>query len=220
MGAVMVGLRLFLSEGWTSDTARLDRAGVPEDRRVYRSKPEIALAEIDRVRAAGARFGCVLADAGYVLSGPFRQGLSERGLTWAVGIPYKQKVYPANVPWSSPSQGGAAPGSTMCLTQNRQVRRRCWKPQNGARSVGDVTPKARSQLALLLFAFAWPMARHSAFTTREASTCPARRSGLLANIVRPESANSISPTCPPTHLSSSWPGPSRRAGSANRPTSN
>jgi SRSO17 transposase len=33
-----------------------------------RTKPEIALAEIDRVMAAGVRFGCVLADAGYGLS--------------------------------------------------------------------------------------------------------------------------------------------------------
>ena len=41
---VMVGLRLFLPESWTSDPARLDRAGVPDDRRVYRTKPEIALA--------------------------------------------------------------------------------------------------------------------------------------------------------------------------------
>jgi SRSO17 transposase len=91
---VMVGLRLFLPESWTSDAARLDRAGVPEELRPYRTKHEIALAEIDRVRAAGVRFGCVLADAGYGLSAPFRQGLSERGLAWAVGIPFKQKVYP------------------------------------------------------------------------------------------------------------------------------
>ena len=94
---VMVGLRLFLPESWTSDAARLDRAGVPEELRPYRTKPEIALAEIDRVRAAGARFGCVLADAGYGLSATFRQGLSGRGLAWAVGIPFKQKVYPADV---------------------------------------------------------------------------------------------------------------------------
>jgi len=33
----------------------------------------------------------------YGLSAPFRQGLSERGLAWAVGIPFKQKVYPADV---------------------------------------------------------------------------------------------------------------------------
>jgi SRSO17 transposase len=106
---VMVGLRLFLPEGWTNDTARLARAGVPEDRRVYRSKPEIALAEIDRVRAAGVRFGCVLADAGYGMSGPFRQGLSERGLNWAVGIPYKQKVYPADVAMVFPVAGRGRP---------------------------------------------------------------------------------------------------------------
>lgn len=86
---VMVGLRLFLPENWTSDPAKLTRAGVPEERTVYRTKPEIALAEIDRVRAAGLRFGCVLADAGYGLSAPFRQGSSERGLVWAVGIPFK-----------------------------------------------------------------------------------------------------------------------------------
>ena len=36
-------------------------------------------------------------DAGYGLSAPFRQGLSERGLAWAVGIPFEQKVYPADV---------------------------------------------------------------------------------------------------------------------------
>lgn len=94
---VMIGLRLFLPESWTSDMARLDRAGVPADCRAYSTKPEIALAEIDRVRAAGVRFGCVLADAGYGMSAPFRQGLSERGLAWAVGIPSRQKVYPHDV---------------------------------------------------------------------------------------------------------------------------
>jgi hypothetical protein len=59
---VMVALRLFLPESWTSDPARLKRAGVPVEYRTARSKPEIALAEIDRVTAADVRFGCVLAD--------------------------------------------------------------------------------------------------------------------------------------------------------------
>jgi len=94
---VMIGLRLFLPESWTSDAARMDRAKVPEEARAYRTKPEIALAEIDRARTAGVRFGGILADAGYGMSGPFRQALTERGLTWAVGIPFKQKVYPADV---------------------------------------------------------------------------------------------------------------------------
>ncbi len=94
---VMLALRLFLPESWTSNQARLKRAGVPAEYRMARTKPEMALAEIDRVIAAGVRFGCVLADAGYGLSAPFRQGLTARKLTWAVGIPRHLKVYPADV---------------------------------------------------------------------------------------------------------------------------
>jgi len=88
---------LFLPESWTSNQARLKRAGVPTEYRTARTKPELALAEIDRVIATGVCFGCVLADAGYGLSAPFRQGLTARKLTWAVGIPRHLKVYPADV---------------------------------------------------------------------------------------------------------------------------
>lgn len=106
---VMLGLRLFLPESWTSDPARMTRAGVPPERREFRSKPKIAIEEIDRVRAAGVRFGCVLADAGYGLSATFRQALSKRGLNWAVGIPRHQKVYPANVALTFPVAGRGRP---------------------------------------------------------------------------------------------------------------
>jgi SRSO17 transposase len=94
---VMVALRLFLPESWTSDRMRMKRAGVPAEHQTARTKPEIALAEIDRMMAAGVRFGCVLADAGYGLSAPFRQGLTARSLVWAVGIPCHLKVYPVGV---------------------------------------------------------------------------------------------------------------------------
>lgn len=94
---VMVGLRLFLPEIWTGDPERMTRARVPQDRQVALTKPEIAIQEIDRVVASGVRFGCVLADAGYGTSGPFRQALSERGLLWAVGLSRRQNVYPADV---------------------------------------------------------------------------------------------------------------------------
>src|SRR5437879_7332443 len=58
---VMLGLRLFLPESWTSNQARLKRAGVPTEYRTARTKPVMALAEIDRLLEAGGRFGCVLA---------------------------------------------------------------------------------------------------------------------------------------------------------------
>ena len=50
---VMLSLRLFLPESWTLDRSRLKRAGVPVEYRKPRTKAEIALAEIDRVIAAG-----------------------------------------------------------------------------------------------------------------------------------------------------------------------
>jgi SRSO17 transposase len=94
---VMVGLRLFLPESWTGDPERMVRARIPEDRWTLRTKPEIAIEEIDRVIASGVRFGCVLADSGYGSSGAFRQALSERGLLWAVGLSRRQNVYPTDV---------------------------------------------------------------------------------------------------------------------------
>jgi SRSO17 transposase len=106
---VPVALRLFLPESWTGDEARLGKAGVPEAWRAPRTKPEVALAEIDRALAAGLRFRAVLADAGYGLSAPFRRGLSERGLAWAVGIPRHQKVYPADVGLIFPVAGRGRP---------------------------------------------------------------------------------------------------------------
>src|SRR5215218_10478043 len=90
-----VGLRLFLPEAWAADPARCARAGVPEEHRRPLAETGIALEEIDRVLAAGAHFGRVVADAGYGISAAFRQGLSERELSWAAGVPKVQNVYPA-----------------------------------------------------------------------------------------------------------------------------
>ena len=94
---VMIGLRLFLPASWTCDAERMTKARVPEDSHIARAKPEIALAEIDRILAASVRSAVLLADARYGLSAPFRQGLDARVLKWVVGIPKQQKVYPSDV---------------------------------------------------------------------------------------------------------------------------
>jgi SRSO17 transposase len=90
-------LRLFLPETWIQDPERLQHAGVPEAFWTQRSKPEIALDELERVMQAGVSFGAVVMDAGYGMSAPFRQGLSALGLLWAAGVARIQKVYPADV---------------------------------------------------------------------------------------------------------------------------
>lgn len=132
---VMAALRLFLPESWMRDGARLERVGVPADYRTPRTKPEIALAEIDRVMAAGMRFGCVLADAGYGLSAPFRRGLTARRLAWAVGIPGRQKVYPADVKLIFPVAGRGRPRRRHIpdVLSTRRRLKTCWPTLRGER---------------------------------------------------------------------------------------
>jgi len=139
---VMVGLRLFLPETWTDDPERMMRAGVPLERQQALTKPEIAIEEIDRIIASGARFGCVLADAGYGSSGPFRQALSERGLLWAVGLSRRQTVYPADVGLIFPVAKTGRRRQYHVPTSRRSPPRPCCRARDGARSVGGAAPKA------------------------------------------------------------------------------
>jgi SRSO17 transposase len=103
---VLMALRLYLPEAWCRDQRRCDKVGVPADCRTFRSKGAIALEEIDRLRAAGVRFGCALADSGYCRSATFRRGLAARAPLWAVGIPKTQKVYSAAVKLCWPAAQG------------------------------------------------------------------------------------------------------------------
>lgn len=117
-----IALRLYLPQTWTKDPARCQRAKVPATIG-YRPKWQIALDEIDRVRAAGVRFGCVLADAGYGVCAEFRRGLTDRDLLWAVGILSTQNMYPAN------PKAGTAPCSAERFIENHgRFRKVAWRP--------------------------------------------------------------------------------------------
>jgi len=102
---IPVALRLYLPESWTEDRERCDRARVPSSI-VFRTKHQIALEEIDRLRACGVRFSQVLADAGYGSAAEFRQGLTKRGIAWTVGITSSHNVYPADVKVTMPENQG------------------------------------------------------------------------------------------------------------------
>ena len=129
---VMVALRLFLPDSWVNDRRRLKRAGVPAEYRTARTKPEIALAEIDRLISIGVRFRCVLADAGYGLSAPFRQGLTARKLAWAVGIPRHLKVYPVGVKLIWPvTKGPGRPRKRHVPDSLSTAAEACWPVRSG-----------------------------------------------------------------------------------------
>ena len=134
---VPLGLRLFLPDEWANDPDRCAGAGVPEEHRRTLAKTDLALAEIDRVLAVGVRFGRVLADAGYGMSAAFRQGLSARHLTWAVGILKTQNVYPPTVEllWPTAATGrprrhpvpSEAPVAAETMLASADWRRISWR---------------------------------------------------------------------------------------------
>src|SRR3954462_14252569 len=83
-GHYPLDMRLYLPESWLGDPARLGKAGVPEAERLRLSKGQIALELLDRVRGEGLPGGVVVADSGYGVSGPFRDGLAQRGLSYGL----------------------------------------------------------------------------------------------------------------------------------------
>ncbi len=103
--SVPIAWRLYLPEAWARDTERRLRAGVPETVQ-FLTKPEIALAQVKAAQAAETPGGIVLADAGYGNDTGFRDGLTEIGALYAVGVqettsvwaPCQQPLPPK--PWS------------------------------------------------------------------------------------------------------------------------
>jgi SRSO17 transposase len=77
--------QLYLPREWAEDAARRKKAEVPATVS-FATKSTIALEQLRAARAARVPVGVVLADAGYGNDTDFRLGITELGLTYAVGI--------------------------------------------------------------------------------------------------------------------------------------
>jgi SRSO17 transposase len=83
--SVPAGFRLYLPEGWAQDPQRRQAAGVPAEVK-FQTKGALALAQIDELLSEEIPLAPIVADAGYGASTQFREALTERGLSYAVGI--------------------------------------------------------------------------------------------------------------------------------------
>lgn len=92
-GSIPVDYRLYLPKEWVDDPERRAKTGVPEEV-AFATKPQIALAQIERALAAGVPPGVVLADAAYGDETAWRDGIT------ALGLPYMVGVRPATTVWA------------------------------------------------------------------------------------------------------------------------
>jgi SRSO17 transposase len=118
-GHYPLDLRLYLPDSWLQDEARLGKAGVPQGERRPLSKPEIALELLDRVRAEGLPGWAVVADAGYGISGDFRDGLEQRKLSYLVGVTEDFVVFRRQPKWEYPRAATNAAASGRPRTRPR-----------------------------------------------------------------------------------------------------
>lgn len=91
--SVPVDARLYLPEEWTDDPERCKKAGVPEDKQRFRTKPELGLEIVRNARENRLRFGWVGADAGYGKGPGFCSALDEMGETFVVDVHSDFHVY-------------------------------------------------------------------------------------------------------------------------------
>lgn len=89
---VPIDFELYLPKSWTENTERRREARIPDDVR-FRTKPELALAMIERAIADGWARGVVLADTAYGNGSRFRGRLRELGLRYAVAVQGTTKVW-------------------------------------------------------------------------------------------------------------------------------
>lgn len=85
LGSIPIAYQLYLPKDWANDLVRRHKTGVPLNL-AFATKPEIALEQLRGAIASGVPAGVVLADAGYGDETAFRDGMTELGLLYAVGI--------------------------------------------------------------------------------------------------------------------------------------
>ena len=156
-----IAWRLYLPEVWAQDKKRRQATGVPSEIS-FQTKPEIALQQIRRAVDREIPPAPVLADAAYGNDTKFREGMTELGLLYVVGIQSSVSVWPP----------GQAP-----------LPKRKWKgigrPTKLLRRNRQHTPIAVRELAMSLAASAWKTVRW-----REGTRKPLR-SRFAALRVRP-----------------------------------
>ncbi|MCR8695275.1 IS701 family transposase [Rhodococcus pyridinivorans] len=108
--------RLYLPESWDDQrcddpetasaiTARRQRNAIPDEER-YRTKATMALEMLDELISWGRTPPVIVADAGYGDSATFRQGLTDRDLTYVVAVKGATLAHPAETVPAAPSYSG------------------------------------------------------------------------------------------------------------------
>ena len=152
-----VAYRMYLPEDWANDAARRGKARVPDDV-TFKTKPQIALEQIEWACETGLPRGVVLADAGYGVEAKFRSAISKLGLRYVAGVKSTTTVW--------------APGSSSLPPPPYSGR--------GRRPVRPVHDDANKPVGVVQLALSLPKSDWRKFSWREGTNEPL--SGRFARV--------------------------------------
>jgi SRSO17 transposase len=130
-------LRLYLPLVWATDMERRGKVGVPTTV-TFQTKWQIALDLIDQLDKDGVQKTGVLADAGYGDATAFREGLSERGFLYVVGIGPQITVW-------TPGKGPLPPPSSVSERPAARLRRDAEHKPFSVKEVAKALPESAWQ---------------------------------------------------------------------------
>lgn len=121
--ASIVDFRLFLPESWARDADRCQKAGIPEEHRVHRSKQELALEMVQAARERGLDFQWVLADAAYGCGLEFGRAVEALGYKYMMDAAATTRVWTEDPQPSPPalSERRGRP-NTRCRLGNEKAQ--------------------------------------------------------------------------------------------------
>ena len=122
-GRALVDQRLYLPQEWTSDVERCAAVGVPEARRGYRSKTELAMDMLEQAWARGyLKAQWVAGDSAFGMSPTLREGISAAGMCYVLDVRPDLTVWPLEPTWTDPPyQGRGQPRKPKPLRAERQT---------------------------------------------------------------------------------------------------
>ena len=91
LGQAWCDFDVYMPDAWAKDPERREKAGIP-GRLEFKTKPELAIAQVRRLAAAGLRFCWVAADEVYGRCGEFRDACRALSLAYVVIIPCDYRV--------------------------------------------------------------------------------------------------------------------------------
>jgi len=121
---------VYLPQSWISDPSKLDRAGVPEDKRGFREKWQLALELLDRV-SAELSYEAIVMDAGYGEIRSFLHALDQREQCFVAQIPESHCFWPATIALEERSKPGGRPRRFPMIAdpQAQPLSAKAWRGQ-------------------------------------------------------------------------------------------